>query len=126
MVRSAGGRRTVLYPPQTQGGGGGGKIWFTVLEIDYYLWILPGCERVRAVVTQISCETTAVAVGDEVYIYDPVFCYFNVPIVILMQLRGTATLSQKGSLNLTACGITVPDCFWAVDSVHCLEEEYAI
>ena len=129
MVRSAGGRRTVLYPPQTQGGGGGGgggKIWFTVLEIDYYLWILPGCERVRAVVTQVSCETTAVAVGDEVYIYDPVFCYFNVPIVILMQLRGTATLSKKGSLNLTACGLTVPDCFWAVDSVHCLEEEYAI
>lgn len=108
------------------GGSSGGKIWFDVISIGYYNgWVLPGCESVLAVVTQVSCETTSVAVGDEVYVYDPSFCFFNLPIVILMNLSGTATLSKRDDLTFTRCGVYMTDaCFWAVDSVCCLEEDY--
>ena len=105
------------------GGGGGGKIWFNVLEISKYYWEVPGCEYVKAVVTQVSCDAS-VSVGDVVYVFDPHFCWFNLPIALMMRISGTATLSKRGYFNLNACGITPPDCFWAVDSVCCLEEEY--
>lgn len=120
------GRRTRRVFPQGGGGGRGGKIWFDVISIGYYNgWVLPGCESVLAVVTQVSCETTSVAVGDEVYVYDPSFCFFNLPIVILMNLSGTATLSKRDDLTFTRCGVYMTDeCFWAVDGVCCLEEDY--
>lgn len=109
----------------TSGGGSSGRIWFRVIAIDYYLWALPGCEFVRAVVTQVSCDTTLVNVGDEVDVFDPMYCWFNLPITILMQMTGTATLSKKSDLNLLRCGVDLPGCFWSVDGVCCLEEDYA-
>lgn len=108
------------------GGSGGGKIWFRVLEVSHYVisGTVPGCEFVRAEVTQVSCETTSVSVGDEVMVFDPHFCWFNIPLILLMRFEGTATLSKRGTFNLAVCGVTVPDCFWAVDSACCLEEVY--
>jgi hypothetical protein len=105
------------------GGSGGGKIWFQVLEISHYYWTNRGCEYVKAVVTQVSCESS-VAVGDELLVFDPHYCWFNLPIAIMMRVSGTAVLAKRGNFNLTACGVTIPTCFWAVDSLCCLEEEY--
>lgn len=105
--------------------GKGGKIWFKVIEISHYYWTTPGCEYVKAVVTQVACDTTAAKVGDEVLVFDPMFCWFNLPIVLMMRLNGTATLSSVGQFNLQVCGQTPTTCFWAVDSVCCLEETYA-
>lgn len=127
MVRSAGGRRTVLYPPQTQAGSGvGGKIWFKVISISDYYWEVPGCEYIRAQVTQKSCNAN-VAIGDIVYIFDPFFCWFNLPIAIMMRITGTATFAENAfwdGVTPLVCGVTPGKCFWSVDSVCCLEEDY--
>lgn len=113
---------------QTASGGVDGKIWFNVISISQYYWVTPGCEYVRAVVTHVSCGAS-ISVGDIVYVFDPFFCWFNLPIELMMRLSGTATLTKKGNFDYTICNVIAGDghsgeCFWAVDSVCCLEEDY--
>lgn len=108
------------------GGGVGGKIWFKVISISIYYWELPGCEYIRAEVTQKSCDAN-VNIGDIVYIFDPFFCWFNLPIAIMMRITGTATFAENGfwdGVTPLVCGVTPGKCFWSVDSVCCLEEDY--
>jgi hypothetical protein len=108
------------------GGGVGGKIWFKVISISDYYWEVPGCEYIRAEVTQKSCSAN-VAIGDIVYIFDPFFCWFNLPIAIMMRITGTATFAENGfwdGVTPLVCGVTPGKCFWCVDNVCCLEEEY--
>jgi len=107
-------------------GGVGGKIWFKVISISIYYWELPGCEYIRAEVTQKSCDAN-VNIGDIVYIFDPFFCWFNLPIAIMMRITGTATFAENGfwdGVTPLVCGVTPGKCFWSVDSVCCLEEDY--
>jgi hypothetical protein len=126
IVGGPSGRRFIAHGG-SGGGSNGGKIWFRVIAIGYYTsaFRVVGCEYVRAVVTQVSCDASSVSVGDEVSVFDPMYCYFNLPITLLMQLSGTATLSKKSDLNLSRCGVDIPGCFWSVDGVCCLEEDYA-
>jgi hypothetical protein len=87
---------------------------------------VPGCEYIRAEVTQKSCSAN-VAIGDVVYIFDPFFCWFNLPIAIMMRITGTATFAENGfwdGVTPLVCGVTPGKCFWSVDSVCCLEEDY--
>jgi len=115
------------YETRSCGGGGvGGKIWFKVISISDYYWEVPGCEYIRAEVTQKSCNAN-VAIGDVVYIFDPFFCWFNLPIAIMMRITGTATFAENGfwdGVTPLVCGVTPGKCFWSVDSVCCLEEDY--
>ena len=115
----------IMVMQTASGGGVGGKIWFKVVSISDYYWEVPGCEYIRAEVTQKSCSAN-VAIGDIVYIFDPFFCWFNLPIAIMMRISGTATFAENAywdGVTPLVCGVTPGKCFWSVDGVCCLEEE---
>lgn len=131
MVRSAGGRRTVLYPPQTQGGGGHSRVRFTILSTAFSEVLgAIGCDFVNARVNHISCKSTGVSVGDEIRIFDPELCHWNLPIELLVGLCGTAT--SMDAAEFIASRYYMPDCLyaldgqsciWMVDTLCCAEEE---
>jgi hypothetical protein len=89
-----------------------------------------GCDFVDAIVTHVGCNYTAVNVGDTVRIWDPDFCYFNIPISLLTYLRGTAQLMDNPVTaydlqNLVDCQyevLSAGSCRWVVTGVCCAEE----
>jgi hypothetical protein len=81
-------------------------------------------------VNYISCKSTGVSVGDEIRIFDPEYCHFNLPIELLVGLCGTAT--QMDSAEFIASRYYMPDCLyvldgqsciWMIDTLCCAEEE---
>lgn len=135
----------VLIDPNT--GGGAPRIRFTIISAALTIGDgALGCDYVVGVVNHITCNTTSVAVGDEVKIYDPEYCHFNLPIELLVGLNGTATLMDSTSYQPTLTGtgtgtaagtgtgtdgtldcvdeIRAAGCIWMIDTLCCSEEEY--
>lgn len=136
----------VLIDPNT--GSGAPRIRFTIISAALTIgYGALGCDHVIGVVNHVSCNTTSVAVGDEVKIYDPEYCHFNLPIELLVGLSGTATLMEsanyKADLDGTGTGtsagtgtgtggnledcvneIRANGCMWMIDTLCCAEEEY--
>jgi hypothetical protein len=116
------------------GGSGGGapRIRFTILSTDFTVGNgALGCDHVVAVVTHVSCSGAGVEVDDEVRIYDPEYCHFNLPIELLIGLSGTATKMdasnyQPGLDYVLDClyEIRTDGCIWMIDTLCCAEEEY--
>lgn len=115
------------------GGRGGGNeiIKFRILSASAAIGRgFNGCDFVRAEVTQIGCRLSGVEIGDEVNIWDPDFCYFNLPIDLLTGLRGTAQKFQNSITpydadNLVDCEYDVlaeGPCLWVATSLCCAEE----
>lgn len=109
-------------------GGGHVVIQFSILYLAPYTdEISSPCEAVVAEVTSVSCNSSGVAVGDEVTVYDPSACWFNVPIEVLEGATGQAVLMQADEYG------SVPDCveqetaacWWLVQHLCCTEELYA-
>ena len=114
------------------GGGGAARIRFTILATDFTVGNgALGCDHVVAIVTHVSCGGAGVSVGDEVKIYDPEYCHFNLPIDLLVGLSGTATKMdsssyQEGLDYILYCMQEIRDdgCIWMIDTLCCSEEEY--
>lgn len=103
-------------------------IQFSILYLAPYTdEISSPCEAVVAEVLSVSCNSSGVAVGDEVTVYDPSACWFNVPIEVLEGATGQAVLMQADEYG------AVPDCveqesascWWLVQHLCCTEELYA-
>lgn len=113
------------------GGSGAATIKFEVLSYSSALGQgANGCDYVDAEVKYISCDYSGVAVGDTVRVWDPDYCYFNLPITLLDGLKGTAQLMDNAfevyDVNdLVDCEYEVfvaGACRWMVTSVCCAEE----
>lgn len=120
---------------QLQGGGGGTsgptKIRFTILSTSFTVGLgALGCDHVIALVNHVSCGANDVAVGDEVEVYDPEYCHFNLPIPLLVGLSGSATRMksenyQEGLEYPFECAaeLRAAKCMFMIDSLCCAEEE---
>ena len=78
----------------------------------------------------VSCAGTGVAVGDEVNVYDPEYCHFNLPIELLIGLSGTATRYKSENYQpdldyVLDCltDLRTAGCMWMIDTLCCSEEE---
>lgn len=111
---------------------GAPRIRFTILAADFTIGSgALGCDYVVGLVNHVSCDGSGVSIGDEVRIYDPEYCHFNLPINLLVGLSGTATLMnsenyQPGMDYLLDClyEIRGARCIWMIDTLCCSEEEY--
>lgn len=107
------------------------RIRFTILSTSFSIGLgAIGCDSVVGLVNHVSCGGAGVNVGDEVNIYDPEYCYFNLPISLLVGLNGTATLMESDSYmagmdSFADCleGIRSSGCIWMIDTLCCAEEE---
>ncbi len=126
----------VFQVPRRIAAGGGGvghvRIRFTIESTSFAVGLgQTGCDFVNATVTYISCAGSGVAVGDEVHIFDPEYCHFNLPIEILVGLCGTATqMDSAAFLSRTSYGLADctyelagASCMWMIDTLCCAEEE---
>lgn len=102
-------------------------IRFEVISLCPYVDdISTPCAAVNAEVLTISCSS-GVSVGDEVIVYDPSGCWFQVPIEVLENAVGVAVSMQKGIYwDIPDCmeDIDSGDCWWMVVSLCCVEEIY--
>jgi hypothetical protein len=145
------GRWEMLTSPSS---GGSEIINFRVLSAGTFIGEVDNfCLRVQAEVLAVSCSGASVSVGDEVTIYDPGGCQFNIPVEILLNVRGTAvkmawndpipgtgTGTGTGTLGVDVQGIpycflqSTPEeieafedageCWWMVQSLCCVEDWY--
>jgi hypothetical protein len=107
------------------------RIRFTILSTDFTIGLgALGCDHVIGLVNHVSCGGAGVSVGDEVSIYDPEYCYFNLPLSLLVGLNGTATLISSenymaGMEDVVGCVDAVRNsgCIWMIDTLCCAEEE---
>lgn len=85
------------------------------------------CEAVIAEVLSVSCQSSSVSVGDEVTIYDPNNCWFNVPIEVLEGASGQAVLMEAGVYEQVPDCVEASEegCWWLVQHLCCTEELYA-
>ena len=141
------GEQLVLVSFGSTGGGGGAEIIsFRVLSAGGFIGTVDNyCLRVQAEVIAVQCAGAGVAVGDELTIWDPGGCQFNVPIEVLLNTRGTAVKMAWNTNPETGTGSTEPflrgipycflqggeeeyplagDCWWMVQSLCCLEDWY--
>lgn len=107
------------------------RIRFTIVSANFSIGLgALGCDLVVGIVNHVSCGYTGVRVGDEVNIYDPEYCHFNLPIELLVGMNGTATMMdsdyyQEGLENVLPCVRELVDagCMWMIDTLCCSEEE---
>lgn len=129
--------RIVTFPenldvrPVSKSSSGAPRIRFQILSASFSIGLgVQGCDHVTAIVTHVSCGGAGVSVGDEVDIYDPEYCHFNLPVELLVGLSGSADYMDASSYlagqeYLVDC---VPEvqalgCIWMVDKLCCAEEE---
>jgi hypothetical protein len=107
------------------------RIRFTIVSTNFSVGLgALGCDLVVGLVNHVSCGYTGVRVGDEVNIYDPEYCHFNLPMELLVGLNGTATMMdsdyyQEGLESVLPCVRELVDagCMWMIDTLCCSEEE---
>ena len=107
------------------GSGGAASIRFQVLSAGPFLGLVPSddCDFVVARVLGVSCSSSGVSVGDEVYVWDPSYCHFNLPLSILVGAKGTATSMVNDLDGVVTCLDYRPgSCRWVVHSLCCTEE----
>jgi len=125
------GEKTCVIRFSSVGGGGAPKIRFTILSTSFTVGLgALGCDHVVVRVDHVSCSGTGVAVGDEVNVYDPEYCHFNLPIELLIGLSGTATRYKSENYQpdleyLLDCvaEVQTAGCMWMIDTLCCSEEE---
>jgi len=119
------------FIPVVSGSSGSETIHFEIIDIGKDLGKnATGCDFVEAVVTQITCGGGTVAVGDEVRIWDPEYCHFNIPRDLLIGLHGVANkmdnpISAYDLDQLVDCQYQVlaeGDCRWLVEHLSCAEQ----
>ena len=85
------------------------------------------CDSVVAQVLNVSCGGSSVSVGDEVTVWDPSRCYFNMPIEMLIGALGRATRMVNDMEDVVDCYEALAEegrCKWEVLTLCCTEEIY--
>lgn len=127
------GEQLVLVSFGSTGTGGAEIISFRVLSSGYFIGETDNfCLRVQAEVVAVNCPSNSVSVGDEIAIWDPGGCQFNVPIEILLNMRGTAIkMAPVPAGSSPFCGgVYAPgeeifdECWWLVQTLCCVEDWY--
>lgn len=123
-----------MYVPIAEPGTGGAEIIsFKVLSSGYFIGETDNfCLRVQAEVVAVNCPSNSVSVGDEISIWDPGGCQFNVPIEVLLNMRGTAVkMAPVPAGSSPFCGgVYAPgeeifdECWWLVQTLCCVEDWY--
>lgn len=139
-------------PLGSVGSAGHVVIRFKILSNSPFIGELSAyCATVLAEVLDVSCNGSGVNIGDQVVIWDPNGCNFNVPLDILIRMYGTAVKMSWGtpaSGTGTGTGTTVPfpgrdggisecvdnlgsgtgwvagECWWMVQTLCCGEDLY--
>ena len=78
-----------------------------------------------ATVLDVSCQSSGVSANDEVIIWDPSGCWFNIPIENIENSHGTAVrMTRGGTFAISECSEDDPNetCFWMVLNLCCTEE----
>lgn len=111
------------------GSAGPATIRFEVLAAGPFLGNLAlECDSVTAKVLSISCGGASVSVDDEVVIWDPDRCKFNIPIEVLKGAHGRATYMVNDTADITDCVYELEaegDCRWEIGDLCCNEDIYA-
>lgn len=109
--------------------GGVQTIRFKVLAAGPFLGDLAiECDSVVAEVIDVSCSGAGVDVGDEVIIWDPSRCNFNIPLETLIGSHGWATKMINDTYGATDCLYDLEAegaCRWVVTTLCCVEDIYA-
>jgi len=107
---------------------GNASIRFEVLSAGPFLGDLATeCDYVVAEVLGVSCQGAGVEVDDEVNVWDPSRCQFNIPIDILIGAHGRATRMVNDTEGIVDCEDEREDegsCLWEVQTLCCNEEIY--
>lgn len=91
-----------------------------------------GCDNVSGIILEKVCGMSALSTGDSILIYDPEYTYFNMPLNLLVGMKGYAVEMQNplaGSTGIVECEAIQAqqgDCYWCVTSLQCAEEEIII
>ncbi len=111
------------------GASGTQVIRFEILAAGPFLGDLAlECDSVVAEVTDISCAGAGVSVGDEVVVWDPDRCHFNVPLEVLIGAHGSASKMVNDTEYLTDCLYDLEAegaCRWVTGPLCCVEDNYA-
>jgi len=87
------------------------------------------CDSVRAEVLDVSCGGAGVNVGDEVSVWDPSRCHFNIPVEMLLGAHGTAVQVENDLEGIVDCYDALKEegeCLWVVQSLCCIEDVYGV
>ena len=124
-------RKRGAFIPVVGGSGGAGArvIRFQILAAGPYLgdMVSAECDSVRAEVLDVSCSGAGVNVGDEVTIWDPSRCHFNIPIEMLLGANGMAVEMVSDIEGVVDCYDALQEegaCLWMVQSLCCTEDIY--
>jgi hypothetical protein len=114
------------------GSTGGGTIRFRVLSTGPFYGTGESvsdaeCVTVVGEILDVSCGLQGVSVGDEVIVWDPNGCWFNIPIENIENMYGTAMkMARGGEYEDWSCFDSLdyqdPNCFWEVINLCCTEE----
>lgn len=139
LQSGGGGPLEILYAPEGTGelecvvrfvGGTGGAqiIDFEILYHCVDIFINSNCACATAIVTRTSCGGASVAVGDEILVWDRDLCWLNLPIDLLVGLRGWAVkMTNDDAYGDVACSESQEDtgpCRWVIKGLCCYEEVY--
>ena len=112
-----------------RGGGGAGFVVFEIDAVGPY-WgntMAVECDYVIATVLRVSCGLTGVDVGDEINVWDFDQCWLNLPIEVLVGMRGRASQMRNDLEGVVTCRdprAAEGNCLWEVNSLCCGEEIY--
>lgn len=110
------------------GGSGAAAIRFEVLSAGPSLGdLVLECDSVVAEVLNVSCGGAGVGVGDEVTIWDPSRCHFNVPLEVLIGAVGMAIKmvnDTEGVIDCLYAREAEGACWWEVQTLCCVEDIY--
>jgi len=110
-----------------RGGSGTGFIKFEIVAVGPY-WgedLGVACDYVVGKVLRVSCGLTGVSVDEEVNIWDFDQCWTDLPIEILVGMKGTAVEMRNDMEDVTDCRddrAAEGACLWEVEHLCCGEE----
>lgn len=90
------------------------------------------CKAVRGRVYDISCGGASVSIDDQVLVWDPSGCWFDVPLSLLRGSWGVATEMSRESgtaiygevADCIEYGLCEGECWWMVEHLCCTENIY--
>jgi hypothetical protein len=110
------------------GGGGGGAAFITFQVISmgpFYDDTSVECNTVLAEVLSVSCDSSVVSVGDIITVWDPLGCWFSIPIENIENAYGHGMQMAQGvNFDMAECSASAAteSCFWMVTYLCCLEQ----